>query len=861
MKRMTKAVGVVLSIIISFSMVIIAPVQAGAAAPTRTVMLYCIGSDLEQVSGYATNTFIGAMEAEYDENVSFIVMTGGTKKWFTTSEYLSGAEKIDPSYNQVWKLEGKRSEEAHGKMTLLKETGIEGYGKTSMVKPATLTAFMDYCYENYPSDSYDLILWDHGGGPAYGFGADGYGDDLSLSETGKAFSESELFQSNKKLDMVIYDCCLMGNTEMIAALGDYADYFICSPEEVPGGGIDHKIWLDAVKAEPSLSGAEIGKLIADDFVDTYDDSEEDGKSAVMAVVDTEKYKAQMLPLLNELSAILLDEATVRGENGLYNFYDEIYSSGAAYEFGSEDYSLFDLESIVSPLSCQQLEKNDAAAELSNRYTVTAEAIFDKIAEGDAVYFGRSDSITSTAENRNLRNKNGVFSRIGDEPAVVHPTGLSVFYPSGDIATTYDYIMAVQETLEGMQDGEAKTFLTRYASAAACYSLITEFGLTVSELAAEGTEEITYDTVTDRLDQEWTYEDYTSPVISFLGEYVFSDSDEAEAYLAEIVAQQANDSVTCDDISVNDGRMTISNASTQALTGLSSAAVIKGAPSCLEFKMLLSRYGYSYMNRDKYFPSGLFFTLSSTTVRRFETEADSFTVELQKFPETVFAVYDNEGSPHIADLRFTNASHTAGYIPLVVLKGYINEENYYLYVSKTEDGWKIDGLSGAIGGSYIPMDSEVFTHERDEIAYTTVSSMTDAVYRKTTLLPISNFCHLDNSTEAWGMTVHELPLSELPEPYACEPYYTLTDIYGSVTDITDIVKHAESTVILGDTDGNGKVDINDATTLQRYLAEYEMTESFKIGAADTNEDGEITIVDVTFIQEWLAQLPSNEKIGA
>ena len=75
MKRMTKAVGVVLSIIISFSMVMIAPVQAGAAAPTRTVMLYCMGLDLEQVSGYATNTFIGAMEAEYDENVSFIVMT------------------------------------------------------------------------------------------------------------------------------------------------------------------------------------------------------------------------------------------------------------------------------------------------------------------------------------------------------------------------------------------------------------------------------------------------------------------------------------------------------------------------------------------------------------------------------------------------------------------------------------------------------------------------------------------------------------------------------------------------------------------------------------------------------------------
>ena len=388
MKRLTKAVGVVLSIVISFSMVALAPVQAGAAEHTHTVMLYCIGSDLELDAELATSTFIRAMEADYDENVSFIVMTGGTRKWFTPSEYLNGAEKIDPKYNQVWKLEGKRGEEAHGEMTLLEETGIEGYGKASMAKPATLTSFLDYCYENYPSDSYDLILWDHGGGPVYGFGIDNYGDDLSMSETVKAFSESELIQSDKKLDMVIYDACLMGNTEMIAALGDYADYFICSPEEVPGGGIDYKIMLDAVKAEPSLNGAEIGKMLADDFVETYEASDDYSDLAVMAVVDAKKYKAQLLPLLNELSATLLDEATVRGDNGLYNFYDEIYSIGANYIYSTEEYCLADLESIVSPLSCQQIEINNGAEELSNRYTVTAKAIFDVMAEGETVYFGR-----------------------------------------------------------------------------------------------------------------------------------------------------------------------------------------------------------------------------------------------------------------------------------------------------------------------------------------------------------------------------------------------------------------------------------------------------------------------------------------
>lgn len=860
MKRLTKAVGVILSIVIFFGIVALAPVQAGAAEPTRTVMLYCIGSDLELDAELATSTFIRAMEADYDENVSFIVMTGGTKRWFTPSEYLNGAEKIDPKYNQIWKLEGKSGEEAHGKMTLLEETGIEGCGRTSMAKPATLTSFLDYCYENYPSDSYDLILWDHGGGPAYGFGYDEYGDDLSLSETALAFSESGLIQSDKKLDMVIYDACLMGNTETIAALGDYADYFICSPEEVPGGGIDHKNWLDAVKAEPSLSGGEIGKLIADDFVETYADGEY-SECAVMAVIDTAKYKAQMLPLLNGLSATLLDEATVRGDNGLYNFYDEIYSIGANYVYSTEEYCLADLESIVSPLSCQQIEINNGAEELSNCYTVTAKAIFDVIAEGEAVYFGRSEPIRSTVENRNLRNKNGVFAQIGGPPAIIQPTGLSVFYPSGDIAAAYDYIEAVRSTIESMPDGDAKTFLTRYASAVACYALITEFGITASELAAEGTEDITYDLITDRMRQEETFDDYASPMISLLGEYVFSGKAEAEEYLAEIAAQQANDSVTYDDISVDDGRLIISNPSTQALIGISSASVIKGDPSCLEFKMLLSRHGYSYLNRKKYFPNGFFNTLSSAYIGRFETEAGSpFEIELQKPPESVLAVYDSEGDPHIADLNFTNASHTAGYIPLVVLKGYIEDKNYYLYVRKTKDGWQIDGLSETIGGSYIPMDSEEFTHERNEIAYTTVSWMTDAVYGKTTLLPISDFCHLDNSAEAWGMTVRELSLSELPEPYTYEPYYALTDIYGNATDITDIVKTAEETVILGDTDGSGTVDINDATMLQMYLAKFDVSESFVTKAADTNGDGVISIKDVTFIQRWLAHFVIDDRIG-
>lgn len=62
--------------------------------------------------------------------------------------------------------------------------------------------------------------------------------------------------------------------------------------------------------------------------------------------------------------------------------------------------------------------------------------------------------------------------------------------------------------------------------------------------------------------------------------------------------------------------------------------------------------------------------------------------------------------------------------------------------------------------------------------------------------------------------------------------------------------------LGDSNSDGVVNIIDATTIQRYLAEYEVnfSENEEI-ASDTNGDGHITISDVTEIQRFIADLPS------
>ena len=60
-------------------------------------------------------------------------------------------------------------------------------------------------------------------------------------------------------------------------------------------------------------------------------------------------------------------------------------------------------------------------------------------------------------------------------------------------------------------------------------------------------------------------------------------------------------------------------------------------------------------------------------------------------------------------------------------------------------------------------------------------------------------------------------------------------------------------ILGDYDGNGKVDIFDATALQRKIARVPGSGNFEFVCGDVDGDGHITIFDVTYIMRYMAHM--------
>ncbi|MEE3491949.1 M4 family metallopeptidase [Ruminococcus sp.] len=68
------------------------------------------------------------------------------------------------------------------------------------------------------------------------------------------------------------------------------------------------------------------------------------------------------------------------------------------------------------------------------------------------------------------------------------------------------------------------------------------------------------------------------------------------------------------------------------------------------------------------------------------------------------------------------------------------------------------------------------------------------------------------------------------------------------------------ILLGDVDGDGVVDVTDATLIQRYDVEMVELADWQLKAADVDGDGEVTILDVTWIQRYIAEMKAPEGIG-
>ncbi|MBR4359546.1 MAG: hypothetical protein IKP32_02900 [Clostridia bacterium] len=215
------------------------PVHAAPAEKKaiRTLMIYMVGSDLEEYDGHMTYK-MNQIKAtiKNSDDVHVLIMAGGCDKWHSTilKRGEAGIFEVVRTASGAY-------------LKLAPDTIVSD--DVNMGEWLTLCIFLNYCYAYYPAEEFDLILMDHGGGPIGGCLWD-HGDGLTLGEITSALKKSPFAKTGSlarenKLGFIGFDACMMGSLELAAAMSPYAHYMLASEDVAWTSTFDYSFVGDA----------------------------------------------------------------------------------------------------------------------------------------------------------------------------------------------------------------------------------------------------------------------------------------------------------------------------------------------------------------------------------------------------------------------------------------------------------------------------------------------------------------------------------------------------------------------------------------------------------------------------------------
>lgn len=232
-----------------------------------TICVYMCGTDLESGYGAATNDLIEMLEADIPNDVTLLVMTGGTKEWNPQE-----ADKTAVKEKRIKKNAYKTPDNEHTQIYRVDDDNMSlvyTYKENlNMGSAQTLAEFVEFALAYAPSENLMVECWDHGGGPTGGVELDEYtGDIISIADVSRT-AEAIYNARGEKTEIFGFDTCLTSNIETVSALAPYGEYLVASEEVEPGSGW-YYLWLnvlnEANKAKRTAEPIEIGKRIVDEY--------------------------------------------------------------------------------------------------------------------------------------------------------------------------------------------------------------------------------------------------------------------------------------------------------------------------------------------------------------------------------------------------------------------------------------------------------------------------------------------------------------------------------------------------------------------------------------------------------------------
>ncbi len=214
---------------------------------SRTIMIYMVGSNLESRSGLATLDLSYLDYNKINSNkVKVVLIAGGTKSW--KNNY------IDVGETSIYEL---------------KENGfvkVDQMSIDNMGSQDNLTYFLNYVHNNYKTNKYDFIYWNHGGAVDGSEYDDFTNDHLDLIEMANSFEKSN-FKGSNKLEVIAFRTCLNSTIEVANIYKKYARYLVASEEVTMGSKYDSALrFINIIR--PSDEGIDFGKKQITNYKET-----------------------------------------------------------------------------------------------------------------------------------------------------------------------------------------------------------------------------------------------------------------------------------------------------------------------------------------------------------------------------------------------------------------------------------------------------------------------------------------------------------------------------------------------------------------------------------------------------------------
>ena len=315
-------------------------------------------------------------------------------------------------------------------------------GELNMADPGSLTDFVSYSLENFPSVYNALVIWNHGGGvrsiepdeQASKAICEDDGDILYLNEVQSALSSAV---DGESFDIIGIDACLMGEVETAYEMRSLADYFVASMASEWGAGWGYKYIFDNfISSENPPLPADMADILVSQFYESTT-GRVTGWPNTMTAVDTSALGALKTAIDNLAKAIHI----YGGGNTAENEFEALRDASVFYyeprpsNVAAEDNDAYEEQILAYPY----YDLYDFCINISNSLVfddsvkTQAAAVLSALDAAVVAAYGDSSSVdTYYSDTREPLGLN--YYDTEDGSAV---RGLSIFIPHGELTWPYN----------------------------------------------------------------------------------------------------------------------------------------------------------------------------------------------------------------------------------------------------------------------------------------------------------------------------------------------------------------------------------------------------------------------------------------